>query len=390
MATTRDYYEVLGVERGVEVDEVKRVYRRLAMKFHPDRNPGDEEAERKFKEAAEAYEVLSDSERRRIYDQYGHEGLRGRPGHDFRSMDPTDIFSMFDEIFSGLGGFGGGGARRGPSRGVARGYDLETQIEISLEDAFRGKTAEVDFTRLDVCDACKGGGSKEGAKPAKCSTCGGNGQVMQAGLGGMFRMVTACPQCRGRGVVITDPCAECQGAGRVPKRRVLEVKIPPGIRSGQAVAVRGEGEPPAADQSPTGQGIRGDLHVVIQVQPHELFGRSGDDLHLELPITFTQVALGADVTIPTIEAEGYNLSIPKGTQNGRQFKVSSKGLPRLRSGRRGDLFVTIKVEVPTKLTEEQEALLREFARTEDVDVQSESHGFWSKIKEVLGSGDETK
>ena len=259
---------------------------------------------------------------------------------------------------------------------MARGYDLQTQVTITLEEVLHGATKEVDFTRLDVCEPCHGSGAKPGTKSVTCSTCAGNGQVMQAGLGGMFRMVTTCPHCKGRGKVITEPCPDCRGAGRVPKHRVLEVKIPPGVHTGQAVAVRGEGEPPAAEQSPSGQGIRGDLHVVVEVEDHPLFERSGDDLHIEIPITFTQAALGAEVCIPTIDGEGYDLTIPKGTQFGKQFKIHSKGLPHLRHGRRGDLIVTAKVETPTKLSSEQEDLLRQYAATEEVDVQSENHGFW--------------
>ncbi len=382
MATTRDYYEVLGVERTANGDEIKRSYRRLAMKYHPDRNPGDAEAESKFKEAAEAYEVLSDDSRRRAYDQYGHAGLRSTPGHDFRSMDPQDIFSMFDEIFGG--GFGGaarGGGRR-RQQGVARGYDLETQVEITLEQVLSGTTAEVDFTRLDVCDTCHGEGAKPGTKRTPCQTCGGHGQVAQSGLGGMFRMVTTCPTCRGQGTIITEPCETCRGQGRVPKRRRLEVKIPPGIRSGQAVAIRGEGEPPAPEQAPHGQGIRGDLHVVVRVTPHKVFERDNDNLTIRLPISFTQAALGAKVKIPTLDGE-HEVVVPKATQHGRVVKVANQGLPNLRSGRRGDLLVQLTIEIPQRLTPKQEGLLREYAETEDHSVLPETQGFWNRIKDFL-------
>lgn len=386
MATTRDYYEVLGVERSASADEIKRSYRRLAMKFHPDRNPGDAEAETRFKEAAEAYEVLSDDGRRKMYDQYGHAGLRGTPGYDFRSMDPQDIFSMFDEIFGG--GFGGGGGRGGRRRqGVARGYDLETQVEITLEEVLAGTTAEVDFTRLDVCDACHGEGARPGTSRSPCQTCGGHGQVAQSGLGGMFRMVTTCPACRGAGSVITDPCETCRGQGRVPRRRRLEVKIPPGIRAGQAVAIRGEGEPPPPEAARGGQGIRGDLHVVIRVATHQLFERDGDNLTMRVPISFTQAALGAKVNIPTLDGE-HELNIPRGTQHGRIIKVGGKGLPNLRSGRRGDLLVLISIEIPQKLTAKQETLLREYAETEDHSVLPETQGFWNRIRDFLGGKDD--
>ncbi|MFG0331244.1 MAG: molecular chaperone DnaJ [Phycisphaerales bacterium] len=382
MATTRDYYEVLGVERTANGDEIKRAYRRLAMKWHPDRNPDNPDAEVKFKEAAEAYEVLADERRRRLYDQHGHAGLRGTPGHDFRSMDPNDIFSMFDEIFGGMGG-----ARGRRRRGVARGFDLETQVEISLEDVFAGTKVDVDITRLDVCEHCHGGGAEPGTDREQCSTCGGHGQVAQTGLGGMFRMVTTCPQCKGRGTVVTSPCGECRGAGRVPTRRRLEVKIPPGIRAGQAVAIRGEGEPPPPEASESGQGIRGDLHVVVEVTPHEVFQREGDDLLLEMPISFTQAALGAEINAPTLDGEA-EITIPRGTQHGRTFRLSGRGLPNLRSGRRGDLVVRVSIEIPKKLTDEQESLLRQFADTEDNLVLPESHGFWKKIRAFLARRDE--
>jgi molecular chaperone DnaJ len=218
MPITRDYYEVLSVERTASGEDIKRSYRRLAMKYHPDRNPGDADAESKFKEAAEAYEVLSDAERRSTYDRFGHAGLRGTPGHDFRSMNPNDIFSMFEEIFGGS--FGGAGRGRGRAGGgVPRGYDLETEVEITLEEVLSGAERDVEFKRLDVCKTCEGSGAKAGSKPTKCSTCGGAGQVIQTGLGGMFRMQTTCPHCRGRGTVILDKCADCRGVGRVSVNR---------------------------------------------------------------------------------------------------------------------------------------------------------------------------
>jgi len=386
MPTTRDYYEILGVERGAAADEIKRAYRRMAMKYHPDRNPGDAEAETAFKEAAEAYEVLADENKRRVYDQYGHEGLRGAgsAAHDFSRMDPSDIFSMFEEIFGG--GFGGGGQRRaaGRRRGVARGYDLETEVSLELSDVLHGTEREVDFTRLDVCETCTGSGAKPGTDPVECTTCRGEGRVQQAGLGGMFRMVTACPACGGRGKVVKEFCETCRGKGRVPKKRTLTVKIPPGISNGQAVRVQGEGEPPAQEHSANGQGIRGDLHVVARVQPHEMFQRDGDHLLLEMPISFTQAALGAEVSIPTLDGE-QQLTIPKATQHGTLFRVAGQGLPNLRSGRRGDLAVIVKIEIPKRLSERQEDLLREFAETEDSKVLPESQGFMQRIKDLFGA-----
>ncbi|MFO0833958.1 MAG: molecular chaperone DnaJ [Phycisphaerales bacterium] len=383
MPTARDYYEVLGVERTADAEEIKRAYRRMAMKYHPDRNPGDTEAEARFKEAAEAYEVLADEGKKKIYDQYGHEGLRrggGPATHDFSRMDVTDIFSMFEDIFAGMGGGGGGrGGRRGPSRG----YDLETEVSLTFDDVLKGAERDVEFTRLDVCEKCTGSGAKPGTKPTKCPTCGGHGKVQQSGLGGMFRMVTACPACRGRGSVVAEFCPDCRGKGRVPRKRTISVKIPKGISDGQAVRVQGEGEPPPPEMSPSGEGMRGDLHVVVRVEDHELFDREGNHLGMEMPISFTQAALGAEVDVPTLEGKS-SLKIPKGTQHGAIFRLDGQGLPDLRSGRRGDLVVGVKVEIPRKLTAKQEKLLRDFAETEDKAVLPESHGFMDKIKDIFG------
>ena len=383
MPTARDYYEILGVERTADAEDIKRAYRRMAMKYHPDRNPGDTDAETKFKEAAEAYEVLADEGKKKIYDQYGHEGLRrggGPATHDFSRMDVTDIFSMFEDIFAGMGGGGGGrGGRRGPSRG----YDLETEVSLTLDDVLKGAERDVEFTRLDVCEKCTGSGAKPGTKPTKCPTCGGHGKVQQSGLGGMFRMVTACPACRGRGSVVAEFCPDCRGKGRVPRKRTISVKIPKGISDGQAVRVQGEGEPPPPEMSPGGEGMRGDLHVVVRVEDHELFDREGNHIGMEMPISFTQAALGAEVDVPTLEGK-HTLKIPKGTQHGAVFRVDGQGLPDLRSGRRGDLVVGLKVEIPRKLTAKQEKLLREFAETEDKAVLPESHGFMDKIKDIFG------
>jgi molecular chaperone DnaJ len=383
MPTTRDYYEILGLERAASADDIKRAYRRLAMKYHPDRNPDDKEAEVKFKEAAEAYEVLSDDEKKKIYDQYGHEGLRGRgaAGHDFSRMNVEDIFSMFNDIFGG-GGFGGTGARA-QSRGPARGYDLETEVTLDLKEVLTGCTRDVEFTRMDVCDTCTGTGAKPGTKPETCATCAGQGKVQQAGLGGMFRMVTACPSCRGRGTMIKERCPSCHGRGRIGRSRKLSVKIPAGIHDGQAVRVPGEGEPPGVDRSPGGEGVRGDLHVLVRVRDHDLFERDGDNLIMEMPISFTQATLGASVEVPTLDAKK-TLDIKKGTQYGDLFRLAGVGLPNLRNGQRGDLIVVCKIETPKKLSAKQEDLLRQYAATEDKHVNPESAGFWKKITDRLG------
>lgn len=381
MPTTRDYYEILSIERSADGEEIKRAYRRLAMKWHPDRNPGNAEAEKNFKEAAEAYEVLSDGERRKVYDQYGHEGLRSRGGnaaHDFSRMNVEDIFSMFNDIFSGGGG--GGRTRGGP----ARGYDLETEVEIDLNGILKGATRDVEFTRADVCDTCSGSGGAPGSKPQRCTTCGGQGVVIQSGLGGMFRMQTVCPSCRGRREIIKDKCPACKGRGRVGKKRKLEVKIPPGVGDGMVVRVQGEGEPPPPEISPDGSGMRGDLHVVIRVEKHEILHRDGDHLVMEMPITITQASLGAHLEVPTLGNEPASIVIPRGTQHGAMFRVHGSGLPNLRNGRRGDLVIVAKVAVPRKLSEKQERLLRELAEVEnEKGILPETAGFWKKIKEVF-------
>lgn len=383
MPIQRDYYEILSVEKTADGEEIKRSYRRLAMKYHPDRNPGDAEAEAKFKEAAAAYEVLSDEQKRKIYDQYGHEGLRGAgaAGHDFNRMNVEDIFSMFGDLFSGMGvNMGGGRGRAGP----ARGYDLEYEVEISLEEVFKGCERDIEFNRADLCEGCRGSGAKAGSKPVKCSTCGGQGKVQQTGMGGLFRMVTTCPHCQGRGSIIKDKCETCRGKGRVPKQRKLSIKLPAGISDGQAVRVQGEGEPPPPEVSPTGEGARGDLHVVVRVAEHELYQREGDHLVMKMPISFTQVALGAEIQTPTIDGNA-TLEIPRGTPHGTLLKLAGKGLPNLRSGRRGDMGVVVLIEVPKKLSAKQEELLREFAKTEEKSVMPERDGFWKKVKEAFGA-----
>jgi len=378
MPTTRDYYEILGVSRDATDEEIKRAYRRLAMKHHPDRNPGDPQAEARFKEAAEAYEALSDPQKRRLYDQYGHEGLRSAGGpatHDFSRMRVDDIFSMFEEIFGGMGGQGR--ARQ------ARGYDLETEVVIDLAEALTGVEREVRFTRLEVCSSCRGTGVAGGGQPEACSLCRGQGRVMQTGFGGMFRIATTCPQCKGRGSVVRNPCAACRGSGRAPVQRTLVVKIPAGVASGQAVRIRGEGEPPPREAAPDGAGQRGDLHVVVRVREHPLFRREGARLFLEMPISFTQAALGAEVEVPTLDGGAATLRIPRGAQHGQTFQLKGLGMPDLRTGERGDMVVRIAVEIPRRLSDRQEELLREFARTEDVEVMPRSQGFLSRIREML-------
>lgn len=380
MPTQRDYYEVLGVERTASGEEIKRAYRRLAMKWHPDRNPGNAEAETEFKACAEAYEVLIDPERRTRYDRHGHAGLRSTPGHDFRSMNVDDIFSMFADIFGGGGG--GAGGRRGGRGGAARGYDLETEVEITLDEVLSGTDRDVEFKRLDVCRTCEGSGAKPGSKPVSCPTCGGHGQVQQTGFGGMFRMVTTCPNCRGRRTIVSEQCSDCKGQGRVPIERKLSVKIPVGIADGQVIRIQGEGEPTPPEASPTGEGPRGDLHVVVRVEDHDRFERDGDTLVAVQQIAFAQAALGATLKFQTLDGE-VDLVVEPGTQHGDVVTVAGKGLPNLRTRKRGDLKVLLQLVVPRRLTEAQRKLLSEYAQTERLEVQRGGQSVWKKIKESL-------
>ncbi|MCP4592014.1 MAG: molecular chaperone DnaJ [bacterium] len=368
----RDYYEVLSVGRDAGADEIKRSYRQCALKFHPDRNRDNPEAEARFKEAAEAYEVLSDPEKRQRYDQYGHAGLSGAGMHDFSHMGFNDIFSMFNDIFGG----GGGG------RGRMRGADLQIEVGLSLADVAKDVEHTLEFERLDFCESCSGGGAAPGSDRRTCPTCAGYGQVEQNSGFSMLlgRVVTACPTCKGQGALIVTPCPKCRGQGRLPKQRVLNVKIPAGIHAGQAVRVRGEGEP-------GGQGgPRGDLHCYIRIEEHPFFERHNDDLVCRMPISFTQAALGAKVEVPTLSGRA-EVTIPQGTQSGKVFRMAGLGLPNIRSRRRGDELVQVVVETPTRLSKDQEGLLRAFADTEDKSVLPESKGFFDKLKDYFtGNG----
>ena len=373
-STKRDYYEVLGVSRTASIEEIKRSYRRLAMKYHPDRNHENKvEAEAAFKECAEAYEVLSDDEKRRRYDQFGHAGVGG--GHDFSHMDVGDIFSMFDDIFGGaFGARMGGGARGG--RRVSRGFDLETQVELTLQEVATGCEKTLEFEKQDVCETCKGTGAKPGSPPVVCVQCGGQGRIAQQGFGGMFRMVTTCPNCRGRGTVVRDHCPACRGSGRQMKQRVVSVKIPAGVHEGQAVRIAGEGEPGENGAPP------GDLHCYIAIKPHPIFTRHHNDIVCQIPISFTQAALGASVEVPTLKGRE-QLEVPAGTQHGEVFKLKGKGLPDLRSHKNGDEIVQILIEIPRKLSERQKQILREFAAGEDGNALPQRKSFMDKLKEVF-------
>ncbi len=377
----RDYYEVLGVGRNASPDDIKRAYRRLAIKYHPDKNPDNKaEAEAKFKECAEAYEVLSDPEKRKRYDQFGHEGLRGMGMRDYTHMRWQDISSVFDDIFGGLGGFGDlfgrAAGRTSRRKGPARGYDLETTVDLTLNEIAKGAKKTIEFTRQDLCPECSGSGSARGSGPSKCPVCGGSGQVARGG--GFFQMVSTCPQCRGSGRVITNPCKKCRGSGNVPKKRVVNVKIPAGVHEGQGIRVAREGEPGRNG------GPRGDLYCYVRIKPHEFLERDGNDTIAVVPVSFTQAALGATIDVPSLNGKK-QLKIPPSTQYGSVFRIKGQGLPDIRSRRTGDQLVQIIVETPAKLNKRQEELLREFAKTENKRVSPKAQGFVEKLKNYFGN-----
>jgi len=377
----RDYYEVLGVGKNASADDIKRAYRRMAMKYHPDKNPDNkEEAEVKFKECAEAYEVLNDPDKRQRYDQFGHEGLRGAGVRDFSHMKWQDIGSVFEDIFGVddfLGGIFGGGGRRGGRAGPARGYDLETSVELTLNDIAKGVEKTIEFTRQDMCPECSGTACAKGTNPGRCPTCGGSGQV--ASGGGFFQMVSTCRQCGGSGQVITSPCKNCKGTGKVPKKRIVNVKIPAGVHEGQGVRVGGEGEPGRSG------GPRGDLYCYVRIKPHEFLQRDGNNVIAVVPISFTEAALGTEIEVPSLNGAKH-LKIPPGTQYGSIFRIKGQGLPDIRSRRSGDQLVQVTIETPAKLNSKQQELLREFAKTEDKSVYPQSKGFFEKLKKYFGNG----
>jgi molecular chaperone DnaJ len=378
----RDYYEVLEVSKTATVEEIKKAYRRSALKYHPDKNPGNAEAELRFKECAEAYEVLSDQQKRARYDQYGHEGLRGTTMHDYQNMDVSSIEDLFSAFFGGdVFGRGRGRAGGGGGNRQTRGFNLETQVQITLQEVAAGTKREVDFTRQDVCDTCKGDGAKPGTKRSQCRTCGGRGQVAQRGFGGMFQMVTTCPHCMGQGSTVDTPCPTCDGSGRSPKHRKIEVPIPAGIHDGQGVRVANEGEPGENN------GPRGDLIVYVRVKEHPFFVRDENNLVMQLPISFAQAALGADIEVPTLYGKS-NLHINPGAQHGEVLTLKNLGLPGLRGGQ-GHQLVQLLIEIPKRLSKKQQELLREYAQTEDINVLPAQKSFFEKLKDyVVGANEE--
>ncbi len=342
----KDYYRILGVSRDATEDEIKKNYRRVAMQHHPDRNPGNKEAEEKFKIASEAYEVLRDPEKREIYDRYGIEGLKGTGFTGFRGFD--DIFSAFGDVFQDFFGFGGTQRRRTSARA---GADLRYDVKISFLEAAFGKETEIEIPKNLACEVCAGTGAKPGTHPTQCPNCKGTGQVTRSQ--GFFTISTTCSQCRGQGTIVPHPCKDCRGLGKVRKIKKLQVKIPPGVDTGSKLRIRGEGEEGERGGPP------GDLFVFIYVEPHDFFSREGDDVICQIPISFTQAALGAEMEVPTLDG-AKNIKIPKGTETGDIFRIKGEGFPRIRGYGRGDEIVQVMVRTPKNLTKKQEELLREF------------------------------
>jgi molecular chaperone DnaJ len=364
----RDYYEVLGVARTATPDELKKAYRKLALQFHPDRNPEDPSAEEKFKEASEAYAVLSDEGKRRQYDQFGHQAMGGAAGFQGDFGNVGDIFNdLFGDLFGAMGG-----NRRG-GRGQ-RGADLRYTHTLDLEEVLTGEETSIEIPRMLRCEKCSGSGAKPGTQPERCGRCSGTGQaVFQQGL---FRISRPCEACRGEGSVVRSPCPDCRGRGRTEGKKKLSVRVPAGVEDGMRLRVAGEGEAGLAG------GPAGDLYVVMAVNPHPLFTREGPDLLVEVPVLFTQAALGAEIDVPTLEGR-VKLKIPEGTQSGKAFRLRGKGLPSVGAAGRGDLHVRIFVEVPSRMNAKQRALLEQFAAESGADAAPVTKGFLDKLRDIL-------
>lgn len=372
MATKKDYYETLSISRDASEDEIKKSYRKLAMKFHPDRNPDNPKAEEKFKEAKEAYEILSDGQKRASYDQYGHAGVDSSMG-GHGSAGFSDFNDAFGDIFGDI--FGGG--RGGQKSNVYRGADLRYNMEISLEDAAKGTETKIRIPVMAACEPCKGSGAKPGTQPTSCDTCHGNGQVrMQQGF---FSVQQTCPKCHGSGKVIKEPCSTCHGASRVKQNKTLSVKIPTGVDEGDRIRLSGEGE------SGINGGPPGDLYVVIHLKKHDLFERDGGNLHCEMPISFTIAALGGEIEVPILDGHA-KMKIPPETQTGAVFRLKGKGIKPLRQSLSGDLHCHVSIETPIKLTDRQKELLKELEEINHLDRgkhSPKSKGWLDKMKDLF-------
>jgi len=367
----RDYYEVLGVTRTSTEVELKAAFRKLAMQHHPDRNPGDKDCEHRFKEVNEAYDVLKDGDKRAAYDRFGHAAFEHGgmgAGHGFGA----DFGSTFADIFEGIFGMG---STRGRGSGRERGSDLRYNMEISLDEAFNGKTAQIRIPTSVTCEACSGSGAKVGTKPKTCATCAGAGKIRHAQ--GFFTLERTCPTCHGRGQVIDDPCKVCGGGGRVMRERTLSVNIPTGVEDGTRIRLAGEGEAGLRG------GPAGDLYIFLEVAPHEFFQRDGADLHCRVPISMINAALGGEFEVPAIDGSKARVKVPAGTQAGHRFRLTGKGMPVLRTKQTGDMYVQVAVETPQNLTKRQRELLAEFEKLSSEETQPESAGFFSRVKEFL-------
>jgi len=376
MATQRDYYEVLGVAKGASEDEIKKAFRRLAMKHHPDRNQGDKASEEKFKEVQQAYEVLSDNQKRAAYDQYGHAGVhagQGGPGGP-GGAGFADFGDIFDVIFGGNRRGGGGGGRASRAQ---RGADLRYDLSVTLEEAVLGKHVEIRVPTLVVCPECAGAGAAKGSKPEKCPDCEGAGQVhLQQGF---FSVQQTCPRCHGTGQIITNPCAKCHGRGRIQESKTLSVKVPAGVDNGDRIRLSGEGEAGAYG------GPAGDLYVQMHVKPHAIFTRDGNDLHCDAPISFVTAALGGEIEVPTLQGR-VKLKIPAETQTDKSFRLRGKGVKSLRSAMLGDIICRVVVETPVGLSKEQKDLLHQFEQSVTTDGKNHSpraHGWFDKVKKFF-------
>src|SRR5438874_2120780 len=366
----RCFYDVLGVERSADEGELKSAFRKLAMKWHPDRNPGDKNCEARFKEINEAYEILKDPDKRAAYNRFGHAAFEhGGPGG--AAGFGADFGSAFSDLFEGIFGMGAGRARSGRERGA----DLRYNMEIRLEEAYSGKTAHVRIPTSVTCESCSGSGAKAGTRPKACPTCGGQGRIRHAQ--GFFTLERTCPTCQGRGQVIDNPCGVCSGSGRVTRERTLSVNVPPGVEDGTRIRLSGEGE------AGTRGGPPGDLYIFLSIAGHAFFQRDGADLHCRVPISMVLAALGGEIEVPTIDGNHSRVKVPESSQSGRRFRLQGKGMPALRSKQFGDMYIQVLVETPQKLSKRQRELLAEFERLSSQETQPETAGFFGRVKEFL-------